>query len=91
MNLLETEISSNDMRENLNILHYALAELSNKKVFHASFSSECDECGNNIEEEDTMYFYGNKQKMCEGCRESMIGTIKHIQAKIKLALSQPSK
>lgn len=57
------------MRDTLKTL--LLEELENKKPFSAHWDCDCDVCGDSILEEETFYFFGDKQKVCPNCFNEM--------------------
>lgn len=53
------------------ILRLFLEDLSYKKDFEASRDITCDICDMEIYEGDKFWFIGNKQKMCEECKDEI--------------------
>jgi len=45
-----------------------LDELENKKSYDAKWETVCDSCGDDIQEEDSFIFMGDKQKICNECQ-----------------------
>lgn len=46
-------------------------ELENKKVFDALPGTDCNVCGNEVEEGDPIRFMGNKEKVCPDCWDEL--------------------
>ena len=55
-----------------------LEELANKKVFEAHWTTDCYLCGNDIEEDDSFYFFGDKKKVCADCKAQMEEVIETV-------------
>lgn len=55
-----------------------IEELEGKKPFDAMWSTDCNICGNSIEEGDEFFFFGDKQKVCGDCKAEMINLIEGI-------------
>jgi len=55
-----------------------ISELESKKEFDAMYDTDCNFCGNNIIESDPFIFIGNKEKMCNDCRYSLIEQLENI-------------
>ena len=47
-------------------------ELENKKMYEASWDTDCNVCGDTILEGDEFCYMGNKRKVCENCRSEII-------------------
>lgn len=48
-----------------------IEELEGKKPFTANWLTECSLCGGSIEEGDDFFFFGDKKKVCNDCRDNM--------------------
>lgn len=46
-------------------------DLEYRKPFTANRMFPCSCCGNKVEEGDEFFFFGDKRKVCNDCRESM--------------------
>lgn len=55
-----------------------LEDMNNKKVFTAKYHAVCDCCGELIEDEEDLYFYGSKQKLCGECYGGILEELEKI-------------
>lgn len=55
----------------MNIFELLLEDVEQKKVYDCNHPTTCDLCYNVIEEEENLYFFGNKRKICQKCYEEI--------------------
>lgn len=63
---------------NKEIAEILLADWQNKKQFKATWSGDCDNCGQGIEQDEEFVFYGSKQKLCNDCSGKIESTLENI-------------
>lgn len=54
-----------------------IEEIENKRSYPANYDTTCMQCGTFIAEGENIYFYGNKQKTCENCHQSILEYVKY--------------